>query len=185
MTLSRTLLAVMLLWKRKKFALFIKILGEKTIRKLWRDPVCTISILKISLTKTGQTIKNNVTFAQTFWRKQKLITLTIQISKLLLTRGSGPLWNCFNNIDIRNITDNKRFWTAVKPFFTDKSKTCNNIILNENDKTIKDGKEIASKFNKFLANIKKLNLNKDTRTSFESMLKKENSLLKVTSATKQ
>ena len=64
----------------------------------------------------------------------------------------------FNDKDIKNITDRKRFWTAVKPFFTAKSKTCNNIILNENDKTIKDGKAIA----------KKLNLKKDTGTSFES-----------------
>ena len=75
----------------------------------------------------------------------------------------------FNNIDIKNITDSKRFWTAVKPFFTDKSKTYNNIILNENDKTIKDGKEIANKFNKYFANIiKKLNLKKDNGILFES-----------------
>ena len=75
----------------------------------------------------------------------------------------------FNNIDIKNITDNKRFWTAVKFFFTDKSKTCNKIILNVNDKTIKDGKEIANKFNKyFVSIIKKPNLKKDTGTSFES-----------------
>ena len=54
----------------------------------------------------------------------------------------------------------------MKPFFTDESKTYNNIILNENDKTIKDGKEIANKFNKYFANvIKKLNLKKDTGTS--------------------
>ena len=46
---------------------------------------------------------------------------------------------CFNNIDIKNITDSNRFWSAVKPFFTDESKTYNNIILTENDKTIKDG----------------------------------------------
>ena len=50
-----------------------------------------------------------------------------------------------NNIDIKNFTGSKRFWTAVKPFFTDKSKTYNNITLNENDKTIKDGKQIANK----------------------------------------
>ena len=57
----------------------------------------------------------------------------------------------------------------MKSIFTDKSKTCNNIILNENNKTIKDGKEIANKFNKYLANIiKKLNLKKDIRTLFES-----------------
>ena len=44
-----------------------------------------------------------------------------------------------------------------------------NIILNENDETIKDGKEIANKFNKYFANIiKKLNLKENTRTSFDS-----------------
>ena len=53
----------------------------------------------------------------------------------------------FNDIDVKNITDNKRFLTAVKPFFTDKFKTCKNIISNENDKKIKDGKEIVNKFN--------------------------------------
>ena len=66
----------------------------KKLRKevMTRDSVCAISIIKIAHTRTGQTIKSNVTFAQTFRRKQKLITLTIQISKILLTiRGSGPL----------------------------------------------------------------------------------------------
>lgn len=75
----------------------------------------------------------------------------------------------------------------MKSFFTDKSKTRNNIILNENEKT-KDGKEIAYKFNKYFANIKKLHLKKDTGTSFEfqescRMIKKkfgkENSLFEV------
>ena len=56
-------------------------------------------------------------------------------------------------IDIKNITDNKRFGTSVKPLFTDKSKTCNSIILNENDKIIKDGKKIANMFNKYFVNI--------------------------------
>ena len=59
----------------------------------------------------------------------------------------------------------------MKPFLTDKSKTRNNVILNENDKAIKkDGKEIANKFNKYFANIiKKLNMKKDTvKIIFES-----------------
>ena len=41
----------------------------------------------------------------------------------------------------------------MKPFFTDISKICDNIILNEDDKTIKVGKEIANKYNKYFANI--------------------------------
>ena len=75
-----------------------------------------------------------------------------------------------NNTDIKNITDKKRFGTAVKILFTDnKSKTCNNITLNENDKAVKDGMEIANRFIKYFANIvKKLHLKKDTGTSFES-----------------
>ena len=40
----------------------------------------------------------------------------------------------------------------MKHFFTDKSKTCNNI-LNEKDKIIKDGEQITNKFNKNFANI--------------------------------
>ena len=96
--------------------------------------------MKIAHARTSQTIKSNVTKT-----------------------------DYFNNIDIKNITDNKRFQTAVKPFFTDKSKTCDNIILNEKNKAIKDGKEIANIFNEYFANIiKKLNLKKDTGTSFES-----------------
>ena len=72
-------------------------------------------------------------------------------------------------MDIKNIINNNSFWTALKPFFTDKSKTCNNIILNENDETIIDGKEIADKFNIYFANIiKKLILKNYARTSFES-----------------
>ena len=75
-----------------------------------------------------------------------------------------------NNTDIKNITDKKRFETAVKILFTDnKFKTCNNIMLNKNDKTVKDGMEIANRFIKYFANIvKKLHLKKDTGTSFES-----------------
>ena len=44
--------------------------------------------------------------------------------------------------------------------FTDKLKTCYDIILNENNKKIKDDKEIGNKWNKYFANIKKLNLEK-------------------------
>ena len=42
-------------------------------------------------------------------------------------------------------------------------------MLNKNDKTVKDGMEIANRFIKYFANIvKKLHLKKDTGTSFES-----------------
>ena len=27
---------------------------------------------------------------------------------------------CFDNLDLRNVTDNKKFWKTVRPLFTDK-----------------------------------------------------------------
>ena len=43
----------------------------------------------------------------------------------------------------------------MKLFFTDKSKTHINIILNKKNKAIKVGKEIANEFNKYFANLSK------------------------------
>ena len=37
----------------------------------------------------------------------------------------------FETLNINEITDNIKFWKTVKPFFTDKCKTSNNIILTE------------------------------------------------------
>ena len=33
----------------------------------------------------------------------------------------------FNNLNIKDVTENKRFWKTLKPFFTDKTNS-NNII---------------------------------------------------------
>ena len=38
----------------------------------------------------------------------------------------------FNNLSVKDVTENKRFWKTVKPFFTDITKNSNNIILPEN-----------------------------------------------------
>ena len=35
----------------------------------------------------------------------------------------------FNSLNVKDVTDNKKFWKTIKPFFTDKNKTTNNIIL--------------------------------------------------------
>ena len=39
----------------------------------------------------------------------------------------------FYNLNVKDVTENKlRFWKTIKPFFTDKTKNSNNIILTEN-----------------------------------------------------
>ena len=37
----------------------------------------------------------------------------------------------FNNLKVKDVTENKRFWKTIKPFLTNKTKNINNIILTE------------------------------------------------------
>ena len=65
----------------------------------------------------------------------------------------------FETLNTNEITDNRKFWKTVKPFFTDKCKTTNNIILTEKNETLNDNKKISNIFNEYFTNITKgLNL---------------------------
>ena len=65
----------------------------------------------------------------------------------------------FEALNINEITDNRKFWKTVKPFFNDKYKTTNNIILTEKNETPNDNKNFFNAFNQYLTNIiKGLNL---------------------------
>ena len=74
--------------------------------------------------------------------------------------------NFFNNISTRDIPDNKTFWKAVKPLFTDKRQTKSKIKLIEkkvvsrvgreqmvSEKVISEDQVVAEAFNKFFINI--------------------------------
>ena len=39
----------------------------------------------------------------------------------------------FNSLNVNDVTLNKNFWKTIKPFFTEKNETTNNIILSENN----------------------------------------------------
>ena len=59
----------------------------------------------------------------------------------------------YNNINTKNIIDNKKFWKTVKPMFSDKVKQTQNISLVENENIITDHKEVAQTFNQFFINV--------------------------------
>ena len=76
----------------------------------------------------------------------------------------------FETLNTNEITDNRKFWKTVKPFFTDKCKTTNNIILTEKNETLNDNKKISNTFNEYFTNITKgLNVHKSSRNiNFEN-----------------
>ena len=59
----------------------------------------------------------------------------------------------YNNLDERNITDNKRFWKTVTPFISDKVPSNETITLIEGDEIYSNDKDTAKIFNTFFSSI--------------------------------
>ena len=59
----------------------------------------------------------------------------------------------FNNADVKNLTDNKKFWKIIRPKFSNKCKTANTIILVEDEKILQDEKAIANTFHKCFTDV--------------------------------
>ena len=53
----------------------------------------------------------------------------------------------YANLNINEITDNKKFWRTIKPFFGNKGGSRDKIVLVEGDRIINDDAEIAQTFN--------------------------------------
>ena len=53
------------------------------------------------------------------------------------------------------ITDNKKFWSAVKPLFSDKGRAMNTIALYEKGKIIRNYKRVSEVRNKYFTNLTK------------------------------
>ena len=59
----------------------------------------------------------------------------------------------FNNLNKKNIRDNKKFWRVVKPLLSNKIISNEKITIVEGDKVIRSDKEIAKVSNEFFANV--------------------------------
>ena len=57
------------------------------------------------------------------------------------------------NLDLRKITDNKKFWKTVKPPLLNKGPNSQKISLKEGDKLVTDDIEIANVLNKHFASV--------------------------------
>ena len=52
----------------------------------------------------------------------------------------------YENLDTKNITDNKKFWGTVKHIFSNKERSNTYITLSEDEKLIKNKYQIAKHF---------------------------------------
>ena len=61
----------------------------------------------------------------------------------------------YNNLNLNNITDNRKFWHTVKPFFSDKVTFKKPISLIEENIIISDDDIVANVFNDYFSNVVK------------------------------
>ena len=61
----------------------------------------------------------------------------------------------YGNLNPAVISDNKKFWNIVKPFFSDKVVTSENITLLENNDIFEDDENVSNIFNNFFSNVVK------------------------------
>ena len=60
----------------------------------------------------------------------------------------------FNNIDIKSVSDTKKFWKTIKPYFSNKGLNSNKIFLSEKGRLIKDPVAIATTMNDYSVTLK-------------------------------
>ena len=59
--------------------------------------------------------------------------------------------NYYDNLDLRKITDNNKFWDTLCPLFSDKGGIREKIVLVENNEIISGKEEVAEIFNNYFA----------------------------------
>ena len=79
----------------------------------------------------------------------------------------------YQNLDEKNVIDNKKLWKTLKPLLSDKSVSREKINLTENEKMLTSESETGETLNNFFSNIvKKLNIPKfDSNDSLSESIK--------------
>ena len=72
----------------------------------------------------------------------------------------------FQNLNVKDLSDNKTFWKTIKPYFSKKGLNSNKMLLKEKGELVLDEKQLASIMNKLLINTtKSLKLKEDLVSS--------------------
>ena len=91
----------------------------------------------------NQFLKKRTLVARTKYNKQR----NVCVSLVKKTKG-----NYYENLDLKDINDNKKFWATVKSLFSNKIKSAENIFLDESGQIIRNEVK-ADVFNKYFVNM--------------------------------
>ena len=68
----------------------------------------------------------------------------------------------FQNLNVKYLSDNKKFWKTIKPYFSNRGLNSNKMLLKEKGELVSDDRQLASIMNKFFISFtKSLKLKED------------------------
>ena len=77
---------------------------------------------------------------------------------------------CFKNLNVKDMSDNRKFWKTIKPYFSNKYLNSNKLLLKGKGNLVSDEKELAIIMNNFFINITKdLELKKDSKGKLNNL----------------
>ena len=90
-------------------------------------------------------------------QRKKLCISIIVLSSLKKTLKIGKIIRSkeiFNNINVKkDLSDNRNFWKAIKPCFSNKGLNLNKTLLKEKGNLVSDEKELATIMTTFLLTL--------------------------------
>ena len=76
----------------------------------------------------------------------------------------------FNDLNVKNITDDTAFWKTIKPYFSNKGLDSSSLILSEKNKIVTNDQDIANIMNNYFTGITSyLNLKPDQINHSENL----------------
>ena len=110
-------------------------------------PFMTKTLSKAIMTRSrlrNRYLKNPTTNNKAIYNKQRnfCVNLLRRVKK-----------DYYNNLDQNLITDNKKFWKTITPFFSDKNKVDRKITLIDGEEIISKDADVAESMNDFVCNI--------------------------------
>ena len=76
----------------------------------------------------------------------------------------------FKNLNVKDLSDNRKFWKTIKPYFSNKGLNSIKLLLKKKGNLVSDEKELATIMNNFFINITKdVELKKDSKSKLNNL----------------
>ena len=104
------------------------------------------------MTKTFRKPKANRTRLRNIYCKDRTAD-NLKAFKKKRNKSVNILRQAKEDLDIKDLTDNRNFWKSVKPLFNDKVKPSSTIVLVENEKIVSEDRAVADILNEYFSTI--------------------------------